>query len=368
MKVRCLTEAIFKNPVQAKAKIEKEKEMSNAEKLAGTTNKIILEPVIRFLNDELKKLLEGPHKHRYCTTYMQAYRHDPLCIAPDFIVYSYCIVKDKDIYDMWYEYESAIITDIDIENKKIDFLISLGEPHSGLPRTSSSYPDNNNIVYATYIDKLSGLTDISKFTNVSATFTPTLPMMRSPFPGSNIKILKTKLNTILRDIVYYAKENNSNSEYIKKVLDNIRLLNLLEEYEFQCKIEWNLKQDMLVLPIISEGNEDFQEAKGNASDALEYLNSSYYPMNIKYDSYQITYEERYGTPEITIESLIQDIRENYSNKPENVFVENKLKGMTSMENLAALYAESIKNLDLNIVGGGHIYLSTGYFKKNYLIV
>lgn len=162
MKVKYLREGVFKNPEQARATREKTKDLSNAEKLTSVANKIVKEPIIRFLNELLNKFLTGPYKHRYSTTYIEAYRNDPMCIAPDFMS-SYCIFKNKNICDIWYEYQRVTITDIDLENKTMDVLISLGQPHPGLPRYVVKQNNNDSIVYGTYLDNLYGLVDTSMF-------------------------------------------------------------------------------------------------------------------------------------------------------------------------------------------------------------
>ena len=45
-----INEGYFKNPTQAKEAREKAKELSNVEKVAGVVDKIIKEPIIRYLD------------------------------------------------------------------------------------------------------------------------------------------------------------------------------------------------------------------------------------------------------------------------------------------------------------------------------
>lgn len=362
MKINYITEAVFKNPSQAREAREKAGQLSNVERLAGTANKVVIEPIIRFLNDGLQAFLTGSHRHRYSVSYVQAHRNDPLSIAPDFMS-SYCVFKDKDIFDIYYEYQTAKITNIDLQNKVIDVLVTLGQPHAGLYPgyyySKKQHANNSDVAYATYYDKLNGM--------LNSSTVPFAHTTRSCYPGSNIRLLKGKITYILKNIESDYKEDiNSQSDDIKKIIETIDYLQLLNEFEYNCKIEWNLTQDVIFFPILCEDDFDFSEAKGNKEEALEYIAHVYYPMVLE-DSYSTkTYENKYGTAEITTASMITDIKKNHATKEEHHTLISRLKSL-DMQGLAALYTESLKNLEIEIVGEGHLYLSTGYFKKNYLI-
>ena len=76
MKIKYITESYFKNPEQAKAAREKERELSNAEKIAGVSSKIMKEPLIKFINDGFDNYYNPRGRsNAYCIKYFYICTH-----------------------------------------------------------------------------------------------------------------------------------------------------------------------------------------------------------------------------------------------------------------------------------------------------
>ncbi len=366
MRIRYLKEGFFKNPEQAKAAREKERELSNAEKIAGVSNKLIKEPLIKFINDTFDLYYHGKwHSSSYTVGFWSdTARRDHFNVGPDFMS-PYCIVKDKDVMYMNYTLGKTVVNDINFDEMTIDITTTIGTPtasHS-VGSITPKVASNDSVAYASYYDKLYGIAEVAGFETGNYSF-------KSPFAGTNKNLLMHKICYLfLTDLFNELKDNPHKNEYEKNILEIVNALNFDHtKFKYNIKIEWNLQEDVIIFPVMTKDAADLNNARDAEEEALEYMHQMFYP-NLEYTNCYKPYKERYGTDYITPSSLIKCMTLLYGSTPMSIVftTSNIKKHVHSMEDLAALYTESLKNQDIEITGPGHLYLSTGYFKKDYLI-
>ena len=137
--------------------------------------------------------------------------------------------------------------------------------------------------------------------------------------------------------------------------------------EYNIKVEWNLQEDVIIFPAFSRTASEFNNARGTGVEGIEYIHDFIYP-NMKFSTSWKPYKERYGTDYITPDSLVKSMHLLLGNTYSvSVTTMNMSDNVHSMEDMVELYKKSIENLGIEITGPGHLYLSKGYFKKDYLI-
>lgn len=367
MRIRYLKEGFFKNPEQARVAREKERELSNTEKIAGVSSKLIKEPLIKFINDAFDRYYHGRWRSAsYTVGFLDFNRKDYFNVGPDFMS-PYCIVKDKDVMYMNYTIGKTVVNDINFDEMTIDITTTIGTPIASRSAGSINPVSSNDFVaYASYYNKLYGIADVAGFERGNYS-------LKSPFAGTNKNLLMNKICYLfLTDLFNELKENpqSPRNEDEKNILEIVNALNFDHtKFKYNIKIEWNLQEDVIIFPVIIKDAADLNNSRNAEEEALEYMHQMFYPnIDGEFTECYKPYKERYGTDYITPYSLIKCMALLHGSTPSIEFTVNNIKKhVHSMEDLAALYAESLKNQDIEVTGPGHLYLSTGYFKKDYLI-
>lgn len=366
MKVKYLREGYFKNPEQARAAREKERELSNVEKIAGVSNKLMKEPLIKFINDTFERYYHGKwHSASYTVGFLDVNRRDHFNVGPDFMS-PYCIVKDKDVMYMNYTLGKTVVNDIDFDEMVIDITTTIGTPTASysVGSINPKVAPNDSVAYASYYNNLYGIAEVAGFETGNYA-------LKSPFAGTNKNLLRNKICYLfLTNLFNELKENPHKNEEEKNILEIVNALNFDHtKFKYNIKIEWNLQEDVIIFPVITKDGTDLNNSRDAEEEALEYMHQMFYPnLDGEFTECYKPYKERYGTDYITPYSLIKCMTLLHGSTPSIEFtISNIKKRVHSMEDLAALYAESLKNQDIEVVGPGHLYLSTGYFKKDYLI-
>ena len=365
MRIRYIKEGFFKNPEQARAAREKERELSNAEKIAGVSSKLMKEPLIKYINNTFEQYYEGNwHSTSYTVGFLDVNRRDHFNVGPDFMS-PYCIVKNKDVMCMNYTLGKTVVNDIDFDKKIIYITTTIGTPKAckSIGSAKQAAP-NDDVAFATYYNQLDGIADVSSYTNGNYA-------VKSSFAGTNKYLLMNKICYLfLNDLFDELKKNTNKNEYQQQISDIINALNFDHtEFQYNIRIEWYLREDVMVFPVFVKDSTDLNNSRDAEEEALEYMHQMFYPnLDGEFAECYKPYKERYGTDYITPASLLKCMHILHGDTPLTQITTKQMNAhVHTIEDLVELYRKSLKNQDIEITGPGHLYLSTGYFKKDYLI-
>ena len=365
MKVRYITEGVIKNPTQARAAREKAKELSNAEKVAGVVDKIIKEPIIRYLDWIYNKFSYQEAKNQVSEKRLST--NDRFDISP-VCVEDYCFflrpwkpnARKNDLCGEvrhWaYSYMNVEITDIDIPNKTIKLRIVAGDPqqykYGGRGKKDFVPFPTDMVVLFVNLNGLAGSNsdkiDDSSFTRYALeNYLEEGMRIKDPadfnLPKESVDFLKDKELKFDYDVVYQFTQDVMFAGVIEHDVYDLR----------QC--------DRLGgIPML--GNDDDYRSGGYER---ENLNSIYHFVKdrVKKVIGVIPYVSKNNYEDCSWESYAK----SWIKKTK--FSEPIINSYNSFEEIAEEFKKRLEKMKkIKIEGNGHIYYSTGYFKKNILVL
>lgn len=372
MKVKYITEGVFKNPTQARAAREKAKELSNAEKVAGVVDKIIKEPIIRYLDWVYNKFSYQEAKNQVAEKRLQM--NDRFDITPA-CVEEYCFflrpwktdAKKNDLcgqVNHWvYSYMNVEITDIDIPNKTIKLRIVVGNPrqykYGGWEHWEKKYfipfPTDMVVLFVNLNDLADGYSvprrrkfDDSSFTRYALeNYLEEGMRIKDPadfnMPKESVDFLKDKELKFDYEVVYQFTQD-------------VMFAGVIEHDVF------DLRQCDRIGGIPMLANDDDYRSGGYER---ENLNSIYHFVkdHVKKVIGVIPYISKNNYEDCSWESYAK----SWIKKTK--FSEPIINSYNSFEEIAEEFKKRLETMKkIKIEGNGHIYYSTGYFKKNILVL
>ena len=363
MKVRYITEGYFKNPTQAKEAREKAKELSNAEKVAGVVDKIIKEPIIRYLDWVYNKFSYQEAKHQ--VTEKNGHMNDRFDITPA-CVENYCFflrpwksnVRKNDLCGQvtrWaYSCMNVEITDIDIPNKTIKLRIVVGDPQQYKywgKKTFTPFPTDMVVLFV----NLNGLADSynNKFDDSSFT-----RYALENYLEEGMKIKDPADFNLPKESVDFLKD---------------------KELKFDYEVIYQFTQDVVFAGVIEHDVYDLQQCDRlggipmlrndddyrSGGHERENLNSIYHFVkdHVKKVIGVIPYISKNNYEDCSWESYTKSwIKKTKFCKP-------IIDSYNSFEEVAKEFKKRLEKMKrIKIEGNSHIYYSTGYFKKNILVL
>jgi hypothetical protein len=369
MKIKYITEGVFKNPTQARTAREKVKELSNAERVAGVVKKVFIEPVSNYLswvyndfmcknknpdeidnqvgrmrviqNDRFDVTLSCIDEYSFCLNYWEKGKNDVLC---------------GEVERWSYEGMTVEIDDIDLENKKVKLRIVVSEPRL-------IYGTNNGLNWGTYKDIPSDR--VVMFVNMNTL----LEERNRKFDESGFvyDALENYLKIALRDFppvglpkesADFLKDKNLKIDFevVYKLDHDILLAGIMDVDSFTLQRYWHIGG----FNITVKNKKDYSP-ESRARDTMDRI---YHFVEKE--------EKRFaGLIPYNVKKQQEDCSwEAYSrnwNLTSTLFTEDGAN-CNSFEDLVKELKRHFKMKHVKIEGNGHIYYSTGYFKKNYLIL
>lgn len=370
MKVKYITEGVFKNPTQARAAREKAKELSNVEKVAGVVDKIIKEPIIRYLDWIYNKFSYQEAKNQVSEKRLST--NDRFDISP-VCVEDYCFFLCPKWKPEWksdtrknelrgqvrrwaYSYMNVEITDIDIPSKTIKLRIVAGDPqqykYAGLGKKNFvPFPTDMVVLFVNLNDLADSYNN--KFDNSSFT-----RYALENYLEEGMKIKDPADFNLPKESVDFLKD---------------------KELKFDYEVIYQFTQDVMFAGVIEHDIYDLQHCDclrgipmlGNDNDyrsggyERENLNSIYHFVKdrVKKAIGVIPYVSKNNYEDCSWESYAK----SWTKKTK--FSKPIIDSYNSFEEIAEEFKTRLEKMKkIKIEGNGHIYYSTGYFKKNILVL
>ena len=384
-----MNEGYFKNPEEKKREIENRKNVSNVERLAKQSDEMLVKPIKNFLEDFVSTTGEySSYFTKYSTAmYGNVAIYDYLEVFPSFIGDFYICPKVIDRYDrnkkigflmkedmnnIKVENENMRVTKIDYGNKKVEGVIEMG------PIVNKWYERHINIscrkLYPLLIDNL----------YVSLHCNDAYEAAESYITGTWIHDYKK-----LSKEMGYTIDDKKND-----------ILNYISECKLDLSAEWIVDEDIYLFPVFFDDLTDLAHnvrlhngwdidnvelSMSKDGDIFNYYIYPYHEITEKnYKKLAMKKWNKVPLEKMTWEKFCAirrgDIKESvhYRDWSNSCFAFNKwtrekgeivLKQYNSFDDVAEAIKKCLADYKIKIVSknGAHVYLSLGYFDKDYLI-
>ena len=376
MKVRYIAEGYFKKPEQAKDSRKKEKELSNADKVAATADKVLRQPIVNYLNmlfntgirdwnNSVNYLSSAWIKEIRSSIFPSYYdTGDIFQLFPSYIsadvlkplettdqsqgVHKYVRMKTRKI-----KYEKVEVDlDLDTHQLYFKFYIKNLEPE-------------NTVLFA-YLDTLAQNNFAKKgkhigsivYRNVIRSYIDHF-IFNSTVSSNNDKAIYSKFTPPQGMLDFYYKWMTSDRPSPSVI---------------NVQVVFELNKDLLLAPISRKILNDYLSSwtiiPKNQFDVVErHLfrdNSEQRRAKIDSEIYPITTIKEIASNKFEKVPMHALEWKDYDNMFKSSYYEPPYG---SVEEIAATIKKSfVEDYNISISGPGHIYLSTGYFEKNYLIL
>ena len=344
MKIKYIKEGYFNNPDQMKAKAERNKQVSNVEKLAKTSSDMLTYPIRTFFESFMNTIKDRIGLNSFSA--QGVWSNDYLSIH--YPPLSNTFVSTEDIKSWRYGklFSNIVVTDIKYNERKIHFDVDLGTVNTAQILLTGGANHNyhlNEIAIPLYIDYIPEFVHIGRNSYLTC----------KSLPGEVTNELIVKCLQRWQDTI--------GKELRAKECDDEKVVEFLKEAEYTYTVHWKLDKDIIVFPTFVTNREDFNNSISTGSEGVMYINRYYYPMlpiSAKTES-----EKHKLTWEMFVDGAATspDLGSEYADR----LLESCPNGF---EDLAKIIADDFKRYNIKIESGAHIYLSTGYFDKDYLIV
>lgn len=378
MKVKYIKEGYFKNPEQAKAAREKGKEVSNVERVAATADKILRQPIVNYLNMLFNAGIRAWNNNEkfYSSTWISVIRSSILAsyfdtgdifqLFPSYIstdvlkpleerssgVHKYLRLQTRKI-----EYEKVEV-DLDLDAHQLDFKFYVKnlEPENTVlfmyldSRMLSKNPASiGSIMYRNVIRSY-----IDQFIDISTA---------SDNKGAHNDYNKFIAPQEMLDFYHkWMDHNRPSAEVI-----NVQVVFELDKDLLIAPIPRKMLNDYLSSwTIIPKNPFDIVERPYIRDNMLSRDNNEQRRAKIDSEIYPITTIKEIGSDEFEKVPKHNFEWKDYEKMLKSVYSETLYGSVEEMAD--AIKKSFVENYTISISGPGHIYLSTGYFEKNYLIL
>lgn len=362
-----INEGYFKTPTQAKEAREKAKELSNAEKVAGVVDKIIKEPIIRYLDWIYNKFSYQEAKHQVADK--RLYMHDRFDITPA-CAEDYCFflrpwkqnARKNDLcgqMNHWvYSYMNVEITDIDIPNKTIKLRIVVGDPqqykYGGLEKKNFiPFPTDMVVLFVNLNDLADNFEGGSRLDDSSFT-----RYALENYLEEGMKIKDPADFNLSKESVDFLKDKELKFDYevVFQLTQDIMFAGVIEHDVY------DLRQCDRLGGIPMLGNDDDYRSGGYEREKLNRI-YRFVKDRVKKVVGVIPYVSKNNYEDCSWESYAK----SWIKKTK--FCEPIINNYNSFEEIAEEFKKRLQIMKkIKIEGNGHIYYSTGYFKKNILVL